>query len=182
MQAPHTAGFSPSVGVPWGEDFCPIFARSVIGKPFFGVRGPEDGRATPSGLVRALVPWGPRGGLLRWRAGRGQSAPRFILRSGCVCGDGEHACFAFGGGAGEQDLGGVDVALGDLGLGVAGFELDVGHGVSGGCFVGEGGVAQVVEGAERFGDPVPLRESWQGRKVGLSMKGATNGTRLSRSS
>ena len=105
MKAPHTAGFSPSVGVPWGEDFCPIFARSWIDRPFLGPREPEDGRATPSDWC---------GVLLRWRGGRGQSAPGFIFGIGCVCGEGEHACFAFGGGAWEEDLGGVDVALGDL--------------------------------------------------------------------
>jgi hypothetical protein len=47
----------------------------------------------------------------------------------------------------------VDVSLGDRGLGVAGFHLDVGEGVAGGGFVGEGGVAEVVEGPERLRDP-----------------------------
>ncbi len=56
--------------------------------------------------------------------------------------------------SGEEDLGGVDVALGDLGLGVAGFHLHVGHGVSCSRLVGQGGVAQVVEGAEGLGDPL----------------------------
>jgi len=49
-------------------------------------------------------------------------------------------------------LGGVDVALGDGGFLVAGFLLQVGHRVSGCALVGEGGVAEVVEGSERFRD------------------------------
>lgn len=53
----------------------------------------------------------------------------------------EESFFAACGSAGEEDLGGVDVALGDCYLGVAGFVLDVGHWVAGGGFVGEGGVA-----------------------------------------
>ena len=55
-------------------------------------------------------------------------------------------------GACELHLSGVDVTLGHAGLGVAGFHLDVGHRVAGGGFVGEGCVAEVVEGPERFGD------------------------------
>lgn len=42
---------------------------------------------------------------------------------------------------------GVDVALGDRCVGVAGALLEVGHGVAGGGFVGECGVAEVVEGS-----------------------------------
>ena len=49
---------------------------------------------------------------------------------------------------GQPHLGGVDVAFGDRGLAVAGFVLDVGEGVAGGGVVGEGGVAEVVEGPE----------------------------------
>jgi hypothetical protein len=54
--------------------------------------------------------------------------------------------------AAELDLRGVDVTLSDACLGVACALLDVGEGVAGGCVVGEGCVAEVVEGAEGFAD------------------------------
>jgi hypothetical protein len=60
----------------------------------------------------------------------------------------EESLFDALGGAGEGGLGGVDVAFGDRGLGVAGAHLHVAHGVAGGGVVGEGGVAEVVEGPE----------------------------------
>ena len=56
---------------------------------------------------------------------------------------------------------GVDVAFGDAGLGVAGFVLDVGEGVAGGGVVGEGGVAEVVEGAEGLGDAGALEGDFE---------------------
>ena len=48
------------MGVPWGEDFCPIFARSWIDRPFVGPCEPEDGREPPV-IVRVLAAWGSRG-------------------------------------------------------------------------------------------------------------------------
>ena len=72
---------------------------------------------------------------------------------------GEESGFAACGGAGKVDLGRVDISLGDGGLGVASLLLDVAHGVAGGGFVGEGGVAEVVEGPKRFRD-APVLECW----------------------
>jgi hypothetical protein len=64
----------------------------------------------------------------------------------------EESFFAACCGAGEEDLGGVDVALGDRRLGVAGFVLNLRHGVAGSGFVGQGRVAKVVEGSNVFGN------------------------------
>jgi hypothetical protein len=47
----------------------------------------------------------------------------------------------------------VDVPFGDRTLGVAGFELHVGHWISGRRLVGQRGVAQIMERAERLRDP-----------------------------
>jgi hypothetical protein len=78
-------------------------------------------------------------------------------RVSCLCEDRsaslvEHSFFGARGGACELDLGGVDVPLRDRCLAVAGLHLDVGEGVAGGGFVGEGGVAEVVEGPEWLRD------------------------------
>jgi hypothetical protein len=65
----------------------------------------------------------------------------------------ENPLFSSGRCAWEEHLGGVDVALRDCALRVAGLELDVGHRVAGCSLVAERGVPEVVEGAERLRYP-----------------------------
>ena len=64
----------------------------------------------------------------------------------------EDAVFAFFGCAGEAGLGGVEVAFGDRGLGVACAVLEVDVGVACGGLVGERGMPEVVEGPEAWVD------------------------------
>src|SRR5437868_4976528 len=65
----------------------------------------------------------------------------------------EHPLLAARRGAGEEHLCGVDVALGDRALRVAGLQLHVHHRVAGRRLMCERRVPEVVEGPEWLGDP-----------------------------
>ena len=103
--------------------------------------------------------WNPAAALAAswWFLARPSVPPEGVLERfwlvGLVGGSfAEDPIFAFFGCAGEAGLGGVEVAFGDRGLGVAGSVLEVDVGVAGGGLVGERGMPEVVEGPEAWVD------------------------------
>src|SRR6266511_2020084 len=89
--------------------------------------------------------------------GRNLRSPKARSRSRCA----EHALFAAFGGAGEEDLGGVHVALGDRALCMAGASLHIDLRVTRRRGVCKRGVAEVVERPERLRNPGLLERRLQ---------------------